>query len=182
MAEIALGRELSDDDVEKYKDQARDLSVEEVQRIKELVSKVGSLEFRILANQNDDAKGIEDARKVFQEAGRTRVRRVKSTKAAQVGLPPPDAIAETGKPKRLCKIATPRHPLVSSPIAGSSSGPQERPGSSISITPPVPTPRTTAWYLARTPSATRKLSSSPKSIRQHDRAAQPQGALFYSHE
>ena len=39
----------------------KDLSVEEVQRIKDLVSKVGSLEFNILANGNDDDKGIKDA-------------------------------------------------------------------------------------------------------------------------
>ena len=39
----------------------KDLTVEEVQRIKDLVSKVGSLEFRILANEQDDAEGIKVA-------------------------------------------------------------------------------------------------------------------------
>src|SRR5207244_416230 len=37
----------------------RDLTFEEVQRIKDLVSKVGSLEFRILANEVDDAAAIK---------------------------------------------------------------------------------------------------------------------------
>ena len=36
---------------------SRDLTVEEVQRIKDLVAKVGSLEFRILANSEDDKDG-----------------------------------------------------------------------------------------------------------------------------
>jgi SecD/SecF fusion protein len=41
---------------------SRDLTVEEVQRIKELVARVGSLEFRILANQHDDKQAIADAK------------------------------------------------------------------------------------------------------------------------
>ena len=45
--------------------QSKDLSVEEVQRIKDLVSKVGSLEFRILANRDDDAKAIDDVRNMI---------------------------------------------------------------------------------------------------------------------
>ena len=36
-----------------------------MQRIKELVTKIGSLEFRILANQHDDAKAIDDAKKLI---------------------------------------------------------------------------------------------------------------------
>jgi SecD/SecF fusion protein len=41
---------------------SRDLTVEEVQRIKELVARVGSLEFKILANQHDDKQAIQDAK------------------------------------------------------------------------------------------------------------------------
>ena len=39
----------------------KDLTVEEVQRIKDMVAKVGSLEFRILANSKDDKEGEKDA-------------------------------------------------------------------------------------------------------------------------
>ena len=41
----------------------RDLTVEEVQRIKELMLKVGTLEFRILANSVDDKEAISEAEK-----------------------------------------------------------------------------------------------------------------------
>ena len=44
---------------------SKDQSVEEVQRIKDLVSKVGSLEFRILANGRT-SKGNEDAKKLIR--------------------------------------------------------------------------------------------------------------------
>ena len=45
----------------KSEGQTRDLTVEEVQRIKELVSRVGSLEFRMLANSVDDHDGQKDS-------------------------------------------------------------------------------------------------------------------------
>ena len=41
------------------------LTPEKVQEVKELISQVGSLEFRILANDADDAAGIEAAKKFF---------------------------------------------------------------------------------------------------------------------
>ena len=61
---------------------SKDLTVEEVQRIKDLVAKVGSLEFRILANSKDDRQGMEAATEA-----------IKNTRdlegVAKLGAPPP---------------------------------------------------------------------------------------------
>jgi SecD/SecF fusion protein len=82
----------------------RDLTVEEVQRIKELISKVGKLEFRILANKYDD----EDA---IKEAGNMITRnREKLDDLAKRGEPPPAPTVEgtpDGTPKafELTKLA-----------------------------------------------------------------------------
>src|SRR5205807_272088 len=65
----------------------RDLTVEEVQRIKDLVAKVGSLEFRILANGVDDKAAIEDA-KSFINSNNPDVQ-AKLKEAQDKGLPPP---------------------------------------------------------------------------------------------
>src|SRR5581483_4069822 len=46
----------------------RHLTSEEVQNVKELISRVGSLEFRILANDRDDREAIDAAKKYFTEA------------------------------------------------------------------------------------------------------------------
>ena len=76
--------------------QGKDLSVEEVQRIKELVSKVGSLEFGILANKEDDSAAIEDAKKqinsvkIGEEArGADPGMAGELKEDAEKGLPPP---------------------------------------------------------------------------------------------
>lgn len=65
----------------------RDLSVEEVQRIKDLVSKVGKLEFRILANSRDDKAGVEAALKLINEPDAQTKKDLEE--AQQKGLPPP---------------------------------------------------------------------------------------------
>jgi len=49
-----------DDIKDRMKETSKDLSVEEVQRIKDLVAKVGSLEFSILANSSDDSIAIDE--------------------------------------------------------------------------------------------------------------------------
>jgi len=60
---------------------------EEVKRIKRLVSQVGSLEFRILANSYDDKRAIEEARTLIN-SGTPEVN--KALEQAQLdGLPPP---------------------------------------------------------------------------------------------
>ena len=42
----------------------------EVDRVKELIKQVGSLEFRILANDTDDAEAIDAAKEYFRKADR----------------------------------------------------------------------------------------------------------------
>lgn len=87
--------------VKKASGENKDLSVEEVSRIKDLVSKVGSLEFRILANQNDDAKGIDDAMKFINDPANKQLLDDNQSK----GLPPPVRLDNDKKPIRY-EIAT----------------------------------------------------------------------------
>jgi SecD/SecF fusion protein len=178
MAEIALGRELTDDEVERYKDQARDLSVEEVQRIKDLVSKVGSLEFRILANDKDDGKAIEDAKKVFQDAGKNPEFAAQIKKAAQDGLPPPaPRDPETGKPKRY-KIPTRGAPSIVT-YSWVELGQEERLALDLDNAARNDSTRNTGWYLA-------KNARDKEALQLPDRRSAErlllQGALFYSRE
>jgi SecD/SecF fusion protein len=65
----------------------RDLTVEEVQRIKDLVAKVGSLEFRILANGVDDKAAIQDAKSLINTSDPDVQAKLKELQ--EKGLPPP---------------------------------------------------------------------------------------------
>ena len=67
----------------------RALTTEEVQRIKELISQVGSLEFRILANTIDDKDAIEAARKYFADAQKDPKDKADLEALAVAGRPPP---------------------------------------------------------------------------------------------
>jgi len=73
----------------------RDLTLEEVQRIKDLVARVGSLEFRILANSTDDAKAIEDAKKLINQTAQPE----ELKKLGQEGRLPPAPMNADGKPE-----------------------------------------------------------------------------------
>jgi SecD/SecF fusion protein len=68
---------------------SRDLTIEEVQRVKDLVAKVGALEFRILANSVDDKQGIKDAQDFINSASKNPLVQEELDKAAVNGLPPP---------------------------------------------------------------------------------------------
>lgn len=48
---------------------SEDVSVEEVQRMKEMIPKVGSLEFRILANKNDDDQALQETLELINKKG-----------------------------------------------------------------------------------------------------------------
>ena len=65
----------------------RDLNLEEVQRIKDLVAKVGALEFRILANREDDAQGQLKATELLASADPAIQEQIK--KAQETGAAPP---------------------------------------------------------------------------------------------
>lgn len=67
------------------------INQDEVEKVKELIKQVGSLEFRILANDMDDAEAVEAAREYFRKARQD----PNSTEAKELelsaknGLPPP---------------------------------------------------------------------------------------------
>lgn len=77
-----------DDAYKEVAGESKDLTVEKVQEIKDLVSKVGSLEFRILANEVDDKQGIEAAKELINNASNKGVAD-ELEQAAIDGQPPP---------------------------------------------------------------------------------------------
>src|SRR5262249_35641994 len=54
-------------ETEARSDGKKTATAEEVERIKQLIAQVGSLEFRILANEKDDEKAIQDAEEVTKD-------------------------------------------------------------------------------------------------------------------
>jgi SecD/SecF fusion protein len=78
------------------------LSVEEIEEVKRLVSQMGVLEFRILANQTDDETGIRVARDMIRDASPDDI-----ASWASRGVPPPppdgeyDVKAESDKPSKV---------------------------------------------------------------------------------
>jgi SecD/SecF fusion protein len=76
----------------------RALTSEEVEKVKETISRVGSLEFRILANDHDDKRALELARQYFERAqkGDGPERRA-LTDAAITNRPPPPPL-DNGNP------------------------------------------------------------------------------------
>ena len=63
----------------------------EVEKIKGMIRKIGSLEFRILANDTDDAEAIETAKEYFRKAREnpTGPEAKDLETNARAGLPPP---------------------------------------------------------------------------------------------
>ena len=97
--EVAL-KEISDyinDNFTAGKDR-RALTSEEVERIKELISQVGSLEFRILANTHDDKDAIEAAQKYFVEAQKDPKTKADLEALALAGKAPPPPMASLTDP------------------------------------------------------------------------------------
>jgi SecD/SecF fusion protein len=75
----------------------KDVTGEEIQHIKELISQVGSLEFRILANQQDDA----DAIKVAQAYMDNPANKPELERLALAGSPPPPPAPPADKAVKL---------------------------------------------------------------------------------
>jgi SecD/SecF fusion protein len=67
----------------------RQFTSEEVEHIKELVSQVGNLEFKILANTEDDLPAIEAARKLFTDVNKNEALKKQLSDLALAGNPPP---------------------------------------------------------------------------------------------
>ncbi len=92
---------------------SRDLGSEEVQRIKDLVARVGSLEFRILANSVDDSKAIEDAKALISSALGVNANaelRNEFKRRAENGQPPPAPRKKSGNTyvPKFYKLSLPR--------------------------------------------------------------------------
>jgi SecD/SecF fusion protein len=77
----------------------RDVTTEEIQHIKELVGQVGSLEFRILANNRDDADAIKAAQAYIDDPSHKAEleRRALAGSPPPPPQPPPDKSVETAK-------------------------------------------------------------------------------------
>jgi SecD/SecF fusion protein len=90
--------------IEKYSQEtgySKDISIEDVQRVKDLVAKVGRLEFRIIANWNDDKEAIQDAERMINKDVQTNPELEKEIKDAQSkGLPLPGPRDADGNPKK----------------------------------------------------------------------------------
>ncbi|MBX9678065.1 MAG: protein translocase subunit SecD [Gemmataceae bacterium] len=107
----------------KTDSESKDLTVEEVQRIKDLVSKVGSLEFRILANGADDKEAIAEVESHIN----SKVDQEELKKLAEGGLPPP-SIMDPNEPtkKKYYDVALARGEKSRVSYTWVELGPQER--------------------------------------------------------
>ena len=134
--------------------QGKDLSVEEVQRIKDLVTKIGSLEFGILANSTDDAEAIADAKKMINavKAGEE-VRGAdpglagELKEAAEKGLPPPGPRDPGTKEPKIYTIKTARSPSRVT-YRWVELGTTERKSLNLDNAARTDTQRNAAWHLA----------------------------------
>ncbi|MGE3806831.1 MAG: hypothetical protein AB7K24_19355, partial [Gemmataceae bacterium] len=76
--------------------EGRSLTGAQVEQIKEKIRQVGSLEFRILANDRDDAAAIKAARKFFADAKNDGPDKRALQEASDLGQPPPSPRNATG--------------------------------------------------------------------------------------
>src|SRR5207247_1064682 len=72
-----------------YKADRLHLTGEEIQKVKELIASVGSLEFRVLANSRDDREAITAASKYFEDAQKDPKIKQELEYLALKGKPPP---------------------------------------------------------------------------------------------
>jgi SecD/SecF fusion protein len=100
---------------------SRDATLEDVQRIKELVSKVGNLEFRILANSVDDEKAIKDATDQLNTTSQT-----EKDSWAQKGMSPPGPRRPGTQDAEAYEINLPRNNKSRVTYGWVELGPQER--------------------------------------------------------
>jgi preprotein translocase subunit SecD len=70
---------------------------EQVQQVKELIARTGALEFRILANTDDDKEGIDLAKAFFDSVSNNPAELEKLKAAATTGNPPPAPRPPDGK-------------------------------------------------------------------------------------
>jgi SecD/SecF fusion protein len=163
----------------KASGRGRDLTVEEIQRIKELISKVGSLEFRILANSYDDKEAQKEAKELLENP----LYREKLAELQAKGLPPPAPTIDktpTGAPKvfKLTKLGRGNY---SSEVTYSwvEIGPQERNALGLNNAAANEPGRGGTWTKMAAARAEGKAIQLPVPFAAGDRTYM-QGALFYS--
>jgi SecD/SecF fusion protein len=157
---------------------SRDLTSEEVQRIKDLVAKVGSLEFRILANGKDDKVAIED-NKNFINSNNPEVQKALQD-AQEKGLPPPvfHTLGLKG-PEKHYRIDLPNNNHSDVTYGWVELGKQERKTLHLDNAAATDQARNSEWALmARNRGKAMQLVL-PGSL---DNRPVLQGALFYSRE
>jgi SecD/SecF fusion protein len=88
---------VSSDDIEGFiskhyqagSQKSRDVTTEQVQHIKNLIAQVGSLEFRILANEKDDEEAIKVAKAYFEDSSHKEELQALAVKGQPPPGPPP---------------------------------------------------------------------------------------------
>jgi SecD/SecF fusion protein len=76
----------------------KNVTAEEVQRIKDLIAQQGSLEFRIVANRHNDGPAFKAAEEYFKGKENEAQRKQELQRAAEAGLPPPAPVVTEGEP------------------------------------------------------------------------------------
>src|SRR5262249_8983758 len=156
-------------------------SVEDVQRIKDLVSKVGSLEFRILANDKDDKVAIEDCIKVINASSENSDNFKEILANQQKGLPPPVMREIRGGEPKAKKYTIVTAHGVKSTVSHSwvELGPTERKALNLDNAARTDASRNIAWHAAK--NNRNKAVQLPEAAGVSERYLL-QGALFYSRE
>lgn len=150
---------------------SKDLTVEEVQRIKDLVAKVGSLEFRILANSKDDEQGEAAAIAAINR------RKNELEDLAKKGLPPPPPTREddpTNTKLAFFKLNLPKGNKSVVSYSWVELGPQERKALHLDNAARNESNRNSTWLDAQ------KLMNTAGRL--NDLGGKPllQGALFFT--
>ncbi|MFO0865233.1 MAG: protein translocase subunit SecD [Gemmataceae bacterium] len=155
--------------------ESKDLTVEEVQRIKDLVSKVGSLEFRILANGKDDKDAVAEAESYIN----TKVDQEELKKLAEAGLPPP-TVMDPNEPnkKKVYPVNLARNEKSQVSYAWVELGPQERAQLNLSNASKNDPARNRLWLEADRKRG--KATQLPDPYVQAGNKFILNGALFYS--
>ena len=163
--------------------QSKDLSVEEVQRIKDLVSKVGSLEFRILANAKDDSEAIADAQKQINPDIRTPEDTKDLQDAQDKGLPPPGPRKKENNQflQKIYTIKLARGTESRVTYSWVELGPEERRALNLDNAARTDASRNTAWHEAARLRNLGKAGPLPV-IAGSTEQYLLQGAIFYSRE
>jgi SecD/SecF fusion protein len=159
-------------------EKSKDLTVEEVQRIKDLVAKVGSLEFRILANSTDDAAAQKDNADLINGAAQDQKVKAELELLQSKGLPPP-TMREAGLegPPKEYTIKLPRNTESRVTYSWVELGPQERKSLNLDNAAKNDPARSKNWQeMALKRGQALKLKLPQES------GYYLQGALFYSRE